>query len=611
MVIRAEYLDAGTDRELVARFQEGDESAFVELVHHHYQSLLAQAQRRLRTRCDAEDAVQETLLRAYRALPRFGGEYHLRAWLGRILANTCNDVGQQRQAASRLEHRLASVPAVDPPADDRLPDEKVLNAVRAALTDLPATQSRAFLLREFDDQTYSEVAEAMSISEVNARARVHRARSALQRSLRSVSGALGAFLLPLPLGSRLAQALSGRLARQGGGLASLRPSDGGASAGRFASALPSSVSTAPSLPVVGQLSGVSQLATQVAAVPAVQSVVGSLPDVARSSVGALATLAAASIAIVVPSASSGPAQAPTAAPQAVSLAPVSGSLVPTTEDTTPPPAAPTSGTSAQTTSSPGPASQGSSNSNWQWVQSASTESPGSSGSATQDATPTTDQGESSTSTQSGPAAATPVDAPACPWLQTFPDQAPSGDPLPPASFSNASAYLSGGSIALSTTGPIVSGGAPFTVSNGQTSSTVNMLFGACLAGAQTQALVATVTAHGTDGSVQQWQLRGAFVSSAVNGVATDTYFRGTVLAVGADAASAVPFVADMTVMEPANTASLHIAILGAVPGLTDPSGATSSTSSGSTTTATGTGSPTSDGPKNVQGPAAAGTTTSG
>lgn len=610
MVIRAEYLDAGTDRELVARFQEGDESAFVELVHNHYQSLLAQAQRRLRTRCDAEDAVQETLLRAYRALPRFGGEYHLRAWLGRILANTCNDVGQERQAASRLENRLASVPAIDPPADDRLPDEKVLNAVRAALTDLPATQSRAFLLREFDDRTYSEVAKAMSISEVNARARVHRARSALQRSLRSVSGALGVLLLPLPFGSRLAQALSGRVLRQGGRLASLRGNGGTGSAGRFAST-GSTLATSAPLPSVSQLTGVSQLATQVVAAPAVQSVVNSLPDLARTSVGALATIAAASLAVVVPSGSSEPAPSAPPAVHSIALAPVSGSVVPTTEQTVPTDPSAGSGSSSATQSSatPGSADQSSSASGWQWVQSASTGDP-----ASQDASSTQSQGTVSTATtDAAPAAApAPVSGPACPWLQAFPDQAPSStDPLPPASFSNASAYLSGGSIALSTTGPIVSGGAPFTVSNGQTSSTVNMLFGACLAGAQTQALVATVTAHGTDGSVQQWQLRGAFVSSAVNGVATDTYFRGTVLAVGADAASAVPFVADMTVMEPANTASLHIAILGAVPGLTDPSGATSSTSSGSTTTATGTGSPTSDGPKNVQGPAAAGTTTSG
>jgi DNA-directed RNA polymerase specialized sigma24 family protein len=89
------------DRQLVESYQAGDTDAFAELVGAHGPSLLGHAIRKLGDRAAAEDAVQETFVRAYRALPRFDGDYRLGPWLHRILANVCADEGNRRTARSR------------------------------------------------------------------------------------------------------------------------------------------------------------------------------------------------------------------------------------------------------------------------------------------------------------------------------------------------------------------------------------------------------------------------------------------------------------------------------------------------------------------------------
>lgn len=590
MVTRAEYLDAGSDRDLVARFQDGDEAAFVELVHNHYASLMSQARRRLRTLSDAEDAVQETLLRAYRALHRFGGDYQVRAWLGRILANVCNDVGNDRQAKNRLERRLAALRHDEPAADDSLPDEAVRRAVQDALTVLPSSYRRAFVLRDIEQRPYAEVASAMEITEVNARARVHRARSALQRSLRSVAGTLGVMLLPLPMGQRLAQMFGTQLSRHRQRFSGIPSS--GASAQANASFGGTIGATPGAVPAMSQLAGLSQVATQAVATPAVQGVVGALPDVARTSVGAIATLAAASLAIVAPAAvNSGAGGTPRTdtAPIAAAPAPLPGDVAPASQAVVPTSSATTTDQSvsgadtSQASSGTGDQSGGSS---WQWVQPAATSNSDSS-TADQSTTDQTSGDQSSTTTSSGQDAgtstgqaggATTADAgPTCPWLESFPDEVPAPNPLPPSVFSGASAFISTGTTALATTGPVFSTTAPATLTDSGGILAVRALFAACMPGAQTQALVSNISIPGSSNG-SEWQLRGAMVSSSASNGTTDAYYRGILVPIGGDASAGVPFVADVTVSEPANSVTLRIALFGDVPGLTDQTAPASSTS---------------------------------
>ncbi|HAY65664.1 MAG TPA: RNA polymerase sigma factor SigM, partial [Acidimicrobiaceae bacterium] len=114
------YID---DRELVAAHQAGDSEAFDELVREHRSSLFSHARRKLACDDAAEDAVQETLVRAYRALPRFNGEYRLSPGLHRILANVCVDEANRRRRDGQKKDLLSAQPATRrnaPSADEEL-----------------------------------------------------------------------------------------------------------------------------------------------------------------------------------------------------------------------------------------------------------------------------------------------------------------------------------------------------------------------------------------------------------------------------------------------------------------------------------------------------------
>lgn len=186
---------------LVAAHRSGDPDAFAELVRDHYAPLLALARRRLGSEADAEDAVQDTLLRAYRGLHRFGmtGDWRLGAWLTRILVNVCHEAPKRRLPTVPLPERddIAEPGFASARTDvaDLVSDHVALAAVQRAIGTLPASQADAFLLRAVSDLPYEEVAGMLGITEDNARARVTRARSALRKRLEgsaAITGLAGA-----------------------------------------------------------------------------------------------------------------------------------------------------------------------------------------------------------------------------------------------------------------------------------------------------------------------------------------------------------------------------------------------------------------------------------
>lgn len=192
--------ERGNAMRLVTAHRSGDTSAFTEIVRTHYPTLLACARRRLANPQDAEDAVQEAFLRAYRRLGTFGneGDWRLGAWLNTILSNVCTDILVRRRPSAPFEEWAGGRPDDRPDAAELVSDHVVLQAVARAIATLPESQRSAFVLRMVDDRPYDEVAAALGITEDNARARVARARSALQRTL-SRSEALTGMLAAAPL----------------------------------------------------------------------------------------------------------------------------------------------------------------------------------------------------------------------------------------------------------------------------------------------------------------------------------------------------------------------------------------------------------------------------
>jgi RNA polymerase sigma-70 factor (ECF subfamily) len=181
---------------LVQAYQAGDERAFDQIVRTQYNALYAHALRRLSQHEAAEDAVQDTLLRAYRALPNLDGDLALRAWLHRILTNVCHDEGNRRRRQQGLVEKVAALP--EELGDDPVEEAVLHDTVRVmseALQDLPEAYREALVLRYVDGLSFREVAEATGVTEENARARVHRGRAALHKIMSRVA-VLAAFLIP-------------------------------------------------------------------------------------------------------------------------------------------------------------------------------------------------------------------------------------------------------------------------------------------------------------------------------------------------------------------------------------------------------------------------------
>ncbi|HVM67564.1 MAG TPA: RNA polymerase sigma factor, partial [Acidimicrobiales bacterium] len=195
-------------RYLVLAHQAGDPFAFTEIVTDHYRSLYAHAARRMGDRRAAEAVVPEALLRAYKGLDRFGGDYNLAGWLHRIVDNVCIDETSRRHREVLAAQRFSAFSDPDgasPPADEVLGyDDHASLTVRAAVASLPDTYREALVLRDVMDLEYVDLAERIGTTEENARARVSRARAALKRLIGPVVVVI---------------ALLGRAARRGTGTA--------------------------------------------------------------------------------------------------------------------------------------------------------------------------------------------------------------------------------------------------------------------------------------------------------------------------------------------------------------------------------------------------------
>lgn len=173
-----------TDHDLIHRILDGDVEAYSQLVDRHYDRCARVAVRILGNREDAEEALQDAFLRAYRALGEYEERERFAAWLTRILVNQCRTMlarTRRREdlfvdlAPERLEQSLA--PAPD---DGSWPD------LEHALQRLPAAQREAVVLRYADDLTYEEMATITGAGESALKMRVQRAFARLRELLQEV-----------------------------------------------------------------------------------------------------------------------------------------------------------------------------------------------------------------------------------------------------------------------------------------------------------------------------------------------------------------------------------------------------------------------------------------
>src|SRR5215510_5374989 len=198
------------EQALLEAARGGDEDAFGRIAEEHRTQLLAHCYRMLGSMDDAEDMLQETMLRAWRALPRFAGRSSIRTWLYRIATNVCLDaIARRPKRTLPAGHGAPSEPTEDPgqPLTESVwlepfPDETLMlphgyaapearyeqhEAVElafiAALQHLPANQRAVLLLREVLGFSAREVADSLETTVPAVNSALQRARKAVDERL--------------------------------------------------------------------------------------------------------------------------------------------------------------------------------------------------------------------------------------------------------------------------------------------------------------------------------------------------------------------------------------------------------------------------------------------
>jgi RNA polymerase sigma-70 factor, ECF subfamily len=192
------------DRMLVLDFQAGHPQAFVE-IHRRYSGLARHVCHRfLPNANDADEALQETMIRVFQGLYRFNGRYALQPWIGRIATNVALDAIRTQTRRPQLDDESLDRFEREDPADG--PAEAVerlieRDLVLSVLSRLPETHRTALVLRELEGRSHQEIAETMGMTPSQVKALIHRAKGSFRRrwllAVTEKGGLTGIALLPL------------------------------------------------------------------------------------------------------------------------------------------------------------------------------------------------------------------------------------------------------------------------------------------------------------------------------------------------------------------------------------------------------------------------------
>lgn len=181
------------DDALVAKFQDGMSTAFNELTTKYQARLLRLVSRLIHDRADAEDVVQEALIRAYRALPAFRGDSAFYTWLFTIVVNTAKNFRSSQSKRACLSVKVASgsyegsdeAPVIidfhTPLAE--LEKKQIILALNRVLDAMPEAYSLPFILYQIEGMSYEDIAQTMACPMGTVRSRIARARSLIAAKL--------------------------------------------------------------------------------------------------------------------------------------------------------------------------------------------------------------------------------------------------------------------------------------------------------------------------------------------------------------------------------------------------------------------------------------------
>jgi RNA polymerase sigma-70 factor (ECF subfamily) len=199
------------DADAVRRMRDGDETAFLSLLHRHQGPMLRLARLHVASDATAEDVVQETWIAVLRGIDRFDGRSSLKTWMYRILTNRAKTTGQRERRTTtdadavqrEVDRAVPAVPAdrfLDPhdsawPGHWRQPPldwerdlqpcgtSSLTEVVGAAIERLPPVQRVVITLRDVECLSAKDVCEVLDLTDSNQRVLLHRARSKVREQL--------------------------------------------------------------------------------------------------------------------------------------------------------------------------------------------------------------------------------------------------------------------------------------------------------------------------------------------------------------------------------------------------------------------------------------------
>jgi RNA polymerase sigma-70 factor, ECF subfamily len=185
------------DDALLRRIRAGDRDSFSLLMRRYNRRLYRVARSVLRDDAEAEDALQDAYLQAYRALPTFRGESALGTWLTRIVVNAAlmrqrktGRLAEVIELGADYDAEAATGPhaAADSPGDVEQPDLAAFRGqtrrlIETGIDKLPAAFRTVFVLRAVEELTVEETAATLGIPEATVRTRYFRARAMLREAL--------------------------------------------------------------------------------------------------------------------------------------------------------------------------------------------------------------------------------------------------------------------------------------------------------------------------------------------------------------------------------------------------------------------------------------------
>ena len=178
------------ESKLIARASAGDASAFNQLMAQHEQRMYAIALRMCKNREDAQDCLQEAMLRVFRAIGAFKGESSFGTWMYRITMNICLDELRRKKKIRDTSMDALLDQGWSPSDMTGSPERKAMQhelrqTLHSAINDLPEDMRAAIILRDIHGCTYDEIARALDVNVGTVKSRISRGREKLREKIRS------------------------------------------------------------------------------------------------------------------------------------------------------------------------------------------------------------------------------------------------------------------------------------------------------------------------------------------------------------------------------------------------------------------------------------------